>query len=152
MSGQFSIESGIGFEGGTRNFESTAMYLRFVVAKKDQESAKELGILHAFSYLRGDGELYPYEEEQHDLIRRWFNEHLQTPTRFTASKAPFYRKPRRAICWFKDSAREHLDWAWWMVVILENHQIPVQMLKAERVGYVVYEDEYQIVAEPFADN
>jgi len=23
------------------------------------------------------------------------------------------------------------------------------MLKTERVGYVVYEDEYQIVAEPF---
>jgi len=24
------------------------------------------------------------------------------------------------------------------------------MLKAERVGYVVYEDEFQVVAEPFA--
>jgi len=27
----------------------------------------------------------------------------------------------------------------------------VRTLKAKRVGYVVYEDEYQIVAEPFAD-
>jgi hypothetical protein len=24
------------------------------------------------------------------------------------------------------------------------------MLKTERIGYIVYEDEYQIVAEPFA--
>jgi hypothetical protein len=127
------------------------MHLRFVVAKKDRESARALGIFHAFAYLWQDGELYPYEEEQHDLIRQWFNEHLERPTRFTASKPPFYRKPRRAICWFKDSAREHLNWAWWMVAMLENHQIPVKMLKAERVGYVVYEDEYQIVAEPFAE-
>jgi len=27
----------------------------------------------------------------------------------------------------------------------------VQMLKSDRAGYVVYEDEYQVVAEPFAD-
>ena len=127
------------------------MYLRFVIAKKDQESARELGIFHAFFDLRDEGEIYPHEEEQPDLIPRWFNEHLETPTRFTASKPPFYCKPHRAICWFKDSAREHLDWAWWMVALLENHQIPVQMLKTERVGYVVYEDENQIVAEPFAE-
>jgi len=25
------------------------------------------------------------------------------------------------------------------------------MLKADRVGYIVYEDDFQIVAEPFAD-
>jgi hypothetical protein len=127
------------------------MYLRFVVAKKDQPSVRELGIFQAFLHLRNGGELYPYEEEQLDLIRRWFNEHLERPTRFSASKPPFYRKPHRAICWFKDSAREHLDWAWWMAAILENHQIPVKMLKAERVGYVVYEDENQIVAQPFAE-
>jgi hypothetical protein len=127
------------------------MYLRFVVAKKDQESARELGIFQAFAHLRDVGELYSYEEEQHDRIRRWFNEHLERPTRFTASKPPFYRKPHRAICWFKDSARDHLGWAWSMVAILQYHQIPVRMLKSERVGYVVYEDEYQIVAEPFTD-
>ena len=126
------------------------MYLRFVVTKNGQRSPKELGIFHAFLDLRDDGKLYPYEEDQHNLIRQWFNEHLERPTRFTASKPPYYRKQNRAICWFKDSAHEHLEWAWWMAAILENHQIPVQMLKVERVGYVVYEDEYQIVAQPFA--
>jgi hypothetical protein len=35
-----------------------------------------------------------------------------------------------------------------MVSILENHGVTVGMLKAERV---VYEDDYQIVAEPFSD-
>ena len=38
-----------------------------------------------------------------------------------------------------------------MVVILQSHGINVSILKTERVGYVVYEDEFQIVAEPFTD-
>ena len=38
-----------------------------------------------------------------------------------------------------------------LVAILETHGVAVRMLKAQRVGYVVYEDEYQVVAEPFAD-
>jgi hypothetical protein len=38
-----------------------------------------------------------------------------------------------------------------LVVIPEHHGISVRMLKADRVGYIVYEDDFQIVAEPFAD-
>ena len=72
-------------------------------------------------------------------------------TRFTASKGPFYRKKSRALSWFKDSAREHIAQARNLAAILQNHCVPVRMLKTDRVGYVVYEDEYQVVAEPFAD-
>ena len=48
-------------------------------------------------------------------------------------------------------ATEHLSRVRELVAILENYGAPVRTLKAKRVGYVVYEDEYQIVAEPFAD-
>jgi hypothetical protein len=71
------------------------MYLRFVVADIDEDSEKELGVFHAVGYLRDKGKLYPYEEEQYDLIRQWFNENLEKPSRFTASKPPFYRKKTR---------------------------------------------------------
>ena len=125
------------------------MYLRFVVADIHEDSGKELGIFHAVGKLRDDGTLSCDEEEQHDLIRQWFNENLNKPARFTASKPPFYRKKSKAISWFKDRAHEHLDRARALVAILHNHGVSVRMLKAERVGYVVYEDEYQIVAEPF---
>ena len=126
------------------------MYLRFVVPDIDEDSETELGVFHAVRDLRDRGELYPYEEDQHDTIRKWFNENLDKPTRFTASKPPYYRKQSKAISWFKDDAHEHLSRVRALVAILQNHAIPVQMLKADRVGYVVYEDEYQIVAEPFA--
>jgi len=126
------------------------MYLRFVVADLDEDSGKELGIFHTVRDLREGGKLYFYEEEQHDLIREWFNHNLEKSTRFTASKPPLYRKKNKAISWFKDSAHEHIAHARSLVAILENHGVSVQMLKAERIGYVVYEDEHQIVAEPFA--
>jgi len=38
-----------------------------------------------------------------------------------------------------------------MKVILEKYGHPVTMLTETRVGYVVYEDEFQVVAEPFSD-
>jgi hypothetical protein len=88
------------------------MYLRFVVAKVDEDSERDLGIFQAVS----------------ELARGY-----------------------KAISWFKDTAKEHLARARELVAILENHGLVVTMLKAERVGYVVYEDDFQIVAEPFAE-
>ena len=125
------------------------MYLRFVVDDIDEDSERALGVFHAVWNLRDEGKLYAHEEEQHDSTRWWFHE--KRPTRFTASKPPFYRKKSKAISWFKDSATEHLARVCEFVAILETHGVPVRMLKAQRVGYVVYEDKYQVVAEPFAD-
>ena len=124
-------------------------YLRFVVADIHEESGKELGVFHAVLGLREAGKLDEHEKELHDSTRQWFNENLEKPTRFTASKPPFYRKPSKAISWFKDTAKDHLSHIRELVAILQNHGVSVRMLKTERVGYVVYEDEYQIVAEPF---
>ena len=91
----------------------------------------------------------PTREEQHDLIRKWFNNNLEKPTRFTASKPPYYRKKSKAISWFKHTAHDHLDRVRVLVAILHDHGVSVRMIKTQRVGYVVYEDKYQIVAEPF---
>lgn len=127
------------------------MYLRFVVADIDEDSGEELGVFHAIHNLQEEGKLRHYEEEQHDLIRQWFNQNLEKPTRFTASKPPFYRKKSKAISWFKDSAHEHIARIRVCASILRSHGVLVETLKTENVGYVVYEDEFQIVAEPFSD-
>jgi hypothetical protein len=127
------------------------MYLRFIVSDIDEDSKRELGVFHAVGDLRERGELSVHEEEQHDILREWFNENLEKPTRFTASKPPFYRRKKKAISWFKDSAHEHIARVRSLVAILQSHGVHVRMLKTDRVGYVVYEDEYQIVAEPFAE-
>ncbi|HKW16654.1 MAG TPA: hypothetical protein VJO35_04020 [Terriglobales bacterium] len=128
------------------------MYLRFVVSEIDEDSERALGVFHALGDLRDAGKLYSHEEEQHDTVRWWFSANLERPTRFTAAKAPFCRKKHRALCWFKDTAIIHIAQIRELVWMLESHSVYVRTLKAKRVGYVVYEDEYQIVAEPFAEN
>jgi hypothetical protein len=112
------------------------VFLRFVVSEIDNDSQRELGVFQAIDKLRRRGVLSHYEEEQDDSIGRWFDKNLAKPTRFTASKPPFYRKKSKAISWFKDSAGEHIAHVRSLVAILEHHGISVRMLKADRVGYV----------------
>jgi hypothetical protein len=126
------------------------MYLRFVVAEIDQDSSRELGVFHALEKLRNAGALDQHEEELEDEIHKWFDKHLKKPARFTTAKLPYHRKQKRAISWFKHTAREHLAQIRVLVEILKHHGVAVRMLRTDRVGYVVYEDEFQIVAEPFA--
>jgi len=127
------------------------MYLRFVVPHIDEDSERPMGVFQAVRKLRDEGGLYPHEQDELDDLRYWFNVYLERPTRFTAAKPPYSRKKNRAICWFRDDARSHIWQMWRFAAILEEHGVLVRMLKTERVGYVVYEDEYQVVAEPFAD-
>ena len=127
------------------------MYIRFVIGARDPDSGRDLGIFQAVYDLRDLGKLHPYEEAHVEELRQWFNVHLERPARFTTSKPPYYRKMNRAISWFKDSAQEHICRVREFVAILENHGVGVRMIKSDRVGYIVYEDEHQVVAEPFSD-
>ena len=145
------IEQQIGTAFSDSVHRDSSMYLRFVVAEIDEDSERALGVFHAVWSLRYAGKLYAYEEDQHDMVRWWFSANLERPTRFTAAKAPFYRKKNRALSWFKDTAIDHIAQIRELVSILENHGVHVRTLKTKRVGYIVYEDEYQIVAEPLAD-
>ena len=38
-----------------------------------------------------------------------------------------------------------------IAAILERHGPPVTLLSEARVGYVIWEDEFQVIAEPFSN-
>jgi len=38
-----------------------------------------------------------------------------------------------------------------MAYLLEENSFAVRVFRSRRVGYIVYEDEHQVVAEPFSD-
>ena len=127
------------------------MFVRFAVVRTYGNSQRGLGVFQALYRLRDEGKLYPYEQEHFRTVSEWFNNHLEKPTRFTTAKPPYYRKQSKAISWFKDTAHEHIARIREIVAILEDHSVSVKMIKAERVGYLVYEDEHQVFAEPFSD-
>lgn len=124
------------------------MFIRFVSGAIDETSHVAAGLFTAAFDLLYDP-LLPYDEywALRELID-WFNEHLKGPFHYrlkAASRAP------RAICWFKPTAHEHLARAWEVATILDRNDVFVRTIKVQRTGYVLYEDEAQVLAEPFAD-
>lgn len=93
--------------------------------------------------------LNQFEIDRYNNVTDWFNENLQVPTKFSRSSSS--RAENKAISWFKDSAEESISKMREVRDILEVHGIVVYMIRTSRPGYIVYEDEIQIVAEPFAD-
>lgn len=127
------------------------MYIRFITGEIHEDSLFELGVFQAAYRLRRVGHLPSYEKTRLTELLHWFDANLKEPTRFTTSKPPYYRKPNRAICWLRDTATGHISRLRKIVSILNRHDIHIEMIQTDRPGYVVYEDEFQIVAEPFSD-
>lgn len=117
------------------------MYVRFVVGTNQDAARNQTGVIVELRLLKESGELPPYQIEQIDEIFAWINEHLPVP--------PFSEKnwSREAIAWFKDSAQEMISVFRDIVAILEEWGRPVRMLKTTRPGMILYEDEFQVVAQ-----
>jgi hypothetical protein len=128
------------------------MFVRFVTAELDEDSHKRLGIFQAVYRLKENGVLTPQEETYLQEIHRWFDKNLDQPDRFTSAKPPYYRKRQDGISWFKDSAREHINKIRELITLLAGHGVLAEMIKSDRPGYILYEDQFQIVAVPFSDS
>lgn len=118
-------------------------YIRFVIGGEDGESQVERGVFHATTQALEWKDIIGSDAEQLKELERWFNKNLKEPTSFGRDKL------RRGICWFKTDATEHISRIWEMVQILERNNIFVKKIRTGKPGYVVYEDEWQLVAEPF---
>jgi hypothetical protein len=125
------------------------MYIRFVIHRNDENSGRRQGLFQAMADLRHDHLLLLEEQTIYEEIYNWFNKHLEKPLKFTRSSKPHAKKI--AISWFKDTAKEHIAKMYAIAQILEDHGIIVDVIRSERPGYIVYEDEYQVSAEPFSD-
>ena len=102
--------------------------------------------------MRDDPNTETYHSEYLAEILTWFDHHLPRPTRFnrTSSKARFHRATK-GISWLKAGAHQHIAKMREMAVVMGEYGHIVDQIETDRPGYIVYEDRYQIVAEPFAD-
>lgn len=94
------------------------------------------------------------EDQRLQLTRciRWFELHLPVPERFnrTTSKG-HYRRQAKGISWLRDTASEHLAQLRALADEVRACGYEVVELRETRPGYVVHEDDLQVVAEPFRD-
>jgi len=123
--------------------------LRFVIERRNEDSQELAGLFVAADWIR-DHEAAPAQElERLSEIRAWFDKRLPKPSRLRVSRRPW--RKNKAISWFKSDARRHISRAREMAAIIAAHGFTVREIRTSRPGYVVYEDRFQVVAEPFAD-
>ena len=117
------------------------MYLRFVVGDETESSRTQTGLFTEIASLRNDGLLEDYQVEMVEKTFNYFNDYLPVP--------PYKKKGwgLNAISWFKDSAIIFIDKMWDFKSILEQNDISVRILKTEKPGMILYEDDFQIVAQ-----
>ena len=128
------------------------MYLRFVVPRKHLDSGVRAGIFGAAYAVQRGSDLSPHEREELDGLLGWFNDNLELPFRFNRTKSKGYvSRATKGISWFKASAEEHVTKMHRLAAILEDQGHHVSLIKTTNPGYLVYEDEHQVVAEPFKD-
>jgi hypothetical protein len=125
------------------------MYIRFVIHKVDDRSGKRQGLFQAMSDLVDAYALNEYEELEYAEIYEWFRENLKKPRSFSRSTEP--DAPKVALSWFRHTATEHVSRMYRICQILADHGILVEVLRTERPGLIVYEDEFQVTAEPLRD-
>jgi hypothetical protein len=127
-------------------------YLRFAAATRDSESGVETGLFQVAYRLRDSDEVTPEDRLiLHDCLS-WFDANLQKPHRFNRTKSKgHYRRNAAGIAWFRDTATECIKRMFAIKEVLEANGYTISLIRTERIGYLVYEDALQVIAEPFAE-
>lgn len=128
------------------------MYLRFVTARPvDGMKARE-GFFQAAGDVADDPMTDAVTLARVDALRDWFSENMEAPLRFSRTQTKNFRRTEtRGLSWFKPTATAHIAKAFELKGVLDECGYPIEVLRETRIGYVIYEDAHQVVAEPFAD-
>ena len=124
-------------------------FIRFVCHRLDENSGRRQGLFQVAAELLDASALAPQDHEELKRLKAWFNEHLAQPDRFTRSRKS--RVEPKAISWFKASATEHVSRMHAICRILSDHGVATEVITCSRPGYIVFEDEHQVAAEPSAE-
>jgi hypothetical protein len=103
-------------------------------------------LFRAFSFYDDECLIPECYDDRIEELWNWFNENLPVPDRLSRAVGRF--RIIYGICWLKPSAIEHIRCMWDLAAVYEACGIPVQFLKTSRPRHILYEDDFQIVAEP----
>jgi hypothetical protein len=132
--------------------QSKVAFIRFVSATRHPDSGVEIGLFElAYSLLETAGADLEHRKALLGGLA-WFEKHLPTPDRFNRSKSKgYYRRSTKGIAWFRDSATECISRMYELKRLLDANGYLISTIRESRVGYIVYEDDLQVIAEPFAE-
>lgn len=124
--------------------------LRFVLQRSHPDSGVAEGVFGAAYELRDGTVIAASDRSSLKDLLAWFRANLAVPPRFNRSKSRgHYRRRGTGISWFKPTADEHIAKMRALIIILEKNGYHVSQITTDRPGYIVFEDDHQVVAEPF---
>jgi len=120
-----------------------ARYIRFIVRTDHPSRTRCTGVVASLRILGEEGKLPGYYVEYSEELFEQLNEGLPCP--------PFKKSGWNSDCisWFKDTepAQKWISVFREIIAILQDSDIEVGTLTTKEPGVIVYEDEFQIVAE-----
>lgn len=122
------------------------MYLRFI--GHPQPGWKFKGLFQLTRWLKHSGRLSDRDVDLMQEKVRYFNIYLRVPTRFSPYR-DYKRRESTALCWFKPEAAEMIERMRDLSMWLWLRGVGVRIQKAKHPGYIAYEDDHQIAAQPF---
>ncbi len=122
------------------------MYIRFVSPYWSGQCRSHLGFFHAFHDARRLCGADDWHARELNRVSAWFNAHLAVPR--CLSRRMGHHGPRRGVCWFRDTATDHVSLARYACWLMEDVGVPIREIRARRPGARIWEDDHQIVAVP----
>jgi hypothetical protein len=123
-------------------------YVRFESPERDPDTGQPIGLLKlAYELLRSDD----ITDAAHAELRAhvaWMEDRVPAPARFSRKRNANHRHDH-GVTWAKASATELVARLRAVAAILHAHGRAVRLVATARPGYVVHEDDWQVVAEPF---
>lgn len=128
------------------------MFIRFVIPNPISQNGARAGFLRAAYCLRDRVDIEATDALLLKESLDWFDTHLMLPTRFNRSRSKgAYRRNTVGLSWFRPDAAAAIAKAREVIRVLKLYGYQVDMIKTNSPGYIIYEDDNQIVAEPFAE-
>ncbi len=122
--------------------------LRFVIPNRDQRTGQPMGLMTLAYRLLGSSELTGEDDHELRQLVEWMETQVPIPSRF-ARKRNVSHKETHGISWMKADAAEAIRHLHFIAEIVRRYGYSVDIMQTERPGYVVHEDAWQVVAEPF---
>jgi hypothetical protein len=119
------------------------MFLRFITTERDDDSHQSQGVFQFAYQLLDEGTLLAEESRRLKSVLVWFERHLPKPDESQLDS--------RAIFWFKSDAGESTRRVWELAEFVRRYGLALEVVKTDRPGYLVYEDNVQVAAIPFRD-
>jgi hypothetical protein len=122
------------------------VYIRFITQFINERGQNKTGLFQAMGFIRDHSLTDDEDESKLKGLTSWFEENLDAPKWFANPVGR--RHETKSLSWFKDTAKEHILKVNELIEILEKYDLIIERVTSKDLGHKVYEDEFQVSAEP----